>query len=258
MGINVNMDYSTLFSSLNSSSSTDYTSSLSGLLSEYNGIRNGSYSKLVKAYYQKIDNESSDDTSDTEETNSTSALNNSAQETASKIASSAKELSDSADALKSSGSDSVFKKKFIQTTNADGTTESGYNYDTSAITKAVKNFVSDYNSLVKSSSDSTDSTTITRTSFLKNITNNYSDGLSQIGITVNDNGTLTLDSDKLSSSNMEAIAALFTGSNGYASQVSTYASLIENSASLSTTGSAYNSTGAYTASGYSSITDLFT
>jgi len=263
MSINVNMDYSTLFSSLpgasGSSSTSNLYSSLSNLMNDYAEIRNGSYSKLVKAYYAKIDSESSDSTDETEDTDSTSSSSSvtTAAQTASQIASDAKELGDAADKLSSSSS-SIYDKKFTTTTNEDGTTSSSYEYDTSKITSAVKSFVKEYNSLINSTSDSMDSTTITRASFLKNITNNYSDALSQIGITVNSStGKLSVDSDKLSSANMETVKTIFSGNNGYGSQVSTYASLIESASASQTSGSSYTNSGGYSTSGYSSITDLF-
>ncbi len=264
MSINVNMDYSTLFSSLpgtsGSSSTSNLYSSLSNLMNDYAEIRNGSYSKLVKAYYAKIDSESSDSTDEAKDTDSTSTTSSSvtsAAKTASQIASDAKELGDVSDKLSSSSSN-IYDKKFTTTTNEDGTTSSSYEYDTSKITSAVKSFVKEYNSLINSTSDSMDSTTITRASFLKNITNNYSDALSQIGITVNSStGKLSVDSDKLSSANMETVKTVFSGNNGYGSQVSTYASLIESASASQTSGSSYTNSGGYSTSGYSSITDLF-
>ena len=79
MGINVNMDYSTLFGSLpGANSSNNIMSGLSGMLSDYSSIRNGSYGKLVSAYYKKIENENSDSTdkADKSSKNRTEVLKN--------------------------------------------------------------------------------------------------------------------------------------------------------------------------------------
>ena len=53
--MNLNYNVSTLFSSLNTGS-TSGTSGLSSVLSDYGAIRNGSYGKLLKAYYNNVDN----------------------------------------------------------------------------------------------------------------------------------------------------------------------------------------------------------
>ncbi|MCR4901898.1 MAG: flagellar filament capping protein FliD [Butyrivibrio sp.] len=246
MGINVNMDYSTLFSSLSGSSSTDNLYSLTSSISDYASIRNGSYGKLVKAYYEKIDSESEDDSSS--DTSSTSSSSSSTKTDSAKaytnIVSDADDLQESAAKLNSSGSSSVFGKEYIKDSE---TGNMNYDYNTSKITSAVKSFVSDYNSLIKSASKVTDSTVSTRASYMQKVTSNYEDALSQIGITLNDNGTLSVDSDKLSSSNMEAVKSVFGGSSGYAYQVSSAASLIESGATsaASSAGSSYTANGSY-------------
>ena len=67
---------STLFSSVGSKKSTSasYTGldNLAGTLSDFASIRKGSYTKLIRAYYEKVDTDSSDESSSvTDKNNST-------------------------------------------------------------------------------------------------------------------------------------------------------------------------------------------
>ena len=97
-------------------------------LGDYAAIKNGSYKKLLKAYYAKQDAEKSTISSD--------AMKNSSL------------VKSSADAL----------KKSANALNNEALWEKKEDYDWDAITKAVKSFVDDYNSLVKlaGNSDSKD------------------------------------------------------------------------------------------------------
>lgn len=241
MGINVNMDYSTLFSSLNGKASTDYVSGLAGLVSDMNSIQNGSYSKLVGAYYEKLEKEgrttknSSDDDGKVSERLSNTRLYNT-------VKSEAGALSDSAEALYSSGSDSIFQKKLTTTGEGDDK-QTGYAYDESKIISAAQNFVKNYNSLIKDGASASDSTTSSRISDLSRITSSFADKLSKIGISVDDEkGTLSINTDKMKSAGMDAVKSVLGNRNGYAHQVASTADRIETAAK-----SAVNSKSIYNA-----------
>ena len=246
MGINVNMDYSTLFSSL-SGNSSNYLSSLTSSFADYASIRNGSYGKLVKAYYAKVGSDNSD--SDSSESTSSASSNKSSTVTSesknySNVVSKSDNLQDAADKLSSTNSASVFTKEYIKDSESGNMT---YDYNSSKVTSAVKDFIKDYNALLNSTGKVTDATVSARTGYLKKVTSNYEDALSQIGINTNSDGTLTVDSDKLKASSMESVKNVFGGSSGYAYQVSSAASLIESGAAsaASTSGSSYTSSGSY-------------
>ncbi|MBQ8627581.1 MAG: hypothetical protein IJ419_15670, partial [Agathobacter sp.] len=117
---------STLFSSVGST--TDSTSNgLYGInLADYASIKNGSYSKLMKAYYAQDDADASKANSknDTDDTDQTLA----------EIKSTTASLKESAQALYSSKS--LFEK------NTDG------EYDMEAIYEKVNAFIEDYNAAV--------------------------------------------------------------------------------------------------------------
>ena len=243
MGINVNMDYSTLFGSLNGSSSTNYLSGLTSLVSDMNSIKNGSYGKLVGAYYQKLAKEGKsvnphDDTSDTK---TSERLKNSRLYNT--VRSDANSLSQKAESFVSSGSGSIFS----------GSTEVD-----DKVTSAVSDLVKGYNSLMKDGADASDSTTSDRLGALDKISESYSQKLSSIGITYDDEkGTLSLNKDALKEAGIDKVRSVLGGRTGYAYQVSSAASRVE-TAAKSAASSGYNASATSTAnSGYSSILDSY-
>lgn len=264
MGINVNMDYSTLFGSLpGANSSNNIMSGLSGMLSDYSSIRNGSYGKLVSAYYKKIENENSDSTDKTDKssknrTETTTEKSKAAEKKQySAISSNAKGVASDVDKLTKTGDDSVYSKSWQNVTNEDGTESKVYDYNMGKITNAVSGFVKDYNSLVGSASDVSDVTTSARAEYLSKITSSYENELSSIGISVNDDGKLSLNKDKLKEAGAEAIQNVFTQKAGYGYKISQAATSLETSASRAASStSTYSKTG-LTNTDFSSIMDSF-
>ena len=262
MGINVNMDYSTLFSSMSGGSkNTNYMSGLSSMLSDYSSIKNGSYGKLVSAYYKKIDSDSAssdktDKSSDSEKT-ATEKSQAAEKKQYSAISSNAKDVSSKIETLTKTGDGSVFDKTWQTTKNEDGTEAKVFDYDSSKISSAVSNFVSSYNKLVDSSGDVSDVTTSTRASYLTKITNSYKSELSSIGITVKDDGKLSLDKDKLKAAGAEAVENIFTQKAGFGYKVSQAATSLETSASRAASSSSTYSKSGTINSDLSSILDSF-
>ena len=247
MGINVNMDYSTLFSSLNGKASTDYVSGLAGLVSDMNSIQNGSYSKLVGAYYEKLEKEGRTTKNTADDDKVSERLSNT--RTYNTVKNDANALSDSAETLYSSGSDSIFQKKQITTGEGDEK-KTEYGYDESKIISAAQSFVKNYNSLIKDGASASDSTTSSRLSDLSKITDSFAGKLSKIGITVDEEkGTLSLNTDKMKSAGMDAVKSVLGNRNGYAHQVASTADRIENAAkSAVNSKSIYNASASTTAS----------
>ena len=100
------------------------TSDLLGIsYSDYATIQNGSYTKLMKAYYTK---EASGDSSSSSDSSKTLA----------NIESAAEDLKKASETLRTNGDKSLFTKK--QTTDKDGNVS--YEYDTDKIYKAVSDF----------------------------------------------------------------------------------------------------------------------
>ncbi|MDD3417776.1 MAG: hypothetical protein PHY47_27940, partial [Lachnospiraceae bacterium] len=126
---NTSLDYSAL---LGTSSGNEVTGGIS--LSDYASIKNGSYGKLLKAYYAKQDAEKGSGTGDTKQRLTVMKSN-------------ADALKKSAEALNSD--DLWEKKKITKKDETTGVETESEDYDWDAITKAVKSFVDDYNSVVE-------------------------------------------------------------------------------------------------------------
>ena len=132
---NNNVDFSALFSGTSDSSSVGNTN----MLSDYAAIKNGSYGKLMKAYYAKQDAEKLSGKGDT-------------SQRLTLMKTSADSLKKSADALNDS---SLWEKKKIKKKDEKtGEEIEVEDYDWDKITKAVKSFVEDYNDVVKEAGES--------------------------------------------------------------------------------------------------------
>ena len=132
---NSNVDFSALFSGTSDSSSVGNTN----MLSDYAAIKNGSYGKLMKAYYAKQDAEKLSGKGDT-------------SQKLTLMKTSADSLKKSADALNDS---SLWgKKKIKKKDEKTGEEIEVEDYDWDKITKAVKSFVEDYNDVVKEAGES--------------------------------------------------------------------------------------------------------
>lgn len=263
MGINVNMDYSSLFSSLPGAGSTNnIMNGLSGMLSDYSSIRNGSYGKLVSAYYKKIEKEDSDTSEKTEKNQRRTQTQTEKSRAAEKkqyssISSNAKSVASDLEKLTKDGDSSAYTKSWQTVKNEDGNDTRVFDYNTSKITNAVSGFIRDYNALVDASSNVSDVTTSARADYLSKITKSYQNELSSIGINVKDNGKLSLDKDKLSAAGAEAIANVFTQKAGFGYKVSQAATSIETSATRAASSSSTYSRAGLANTDFSSIMDSF-
>ena len=242
-GINVNMDYSGLFGSLNKGgSSLGGVNSLAGLLSDYSQIRSGTYRQTVKAYYAKVVNaeeegsEKSEKSDKTKKYNEYTGMSETGKEM-SKLADNAKKLSDAADTLTAtSGKDSLYT-----------------NYDSGKALTAVKDFVSGYNKVYGGASGAADTNLQTRAKFMNSLTVSSEKDLAAIGITKGTDGKLSVDDEAFKKASLSDVKKVFSGRNSYAASVASSANLIDSSATR-----AASSNGNYTAnatyqSNYNSI-----
>lgn len=225
----------TLFSSLGGSSSS--TSSGSSILADYASIRSGSYYKLLKAYYSS----DSDSTISKIAESSTSTSKDSAKKLTS-IESAGEDLKESVDALITNGTNSVFKQ--VTTKAEDGTTTTGY--QTEAIYKKVNAFVEDYNNLIEATEDINTGSVTRRISQMIRLTDSNEKSLSDIGITVNSDNTLSIDKDTFLASDMSKVKNLFNGTASYAYNVGVQASMVDYYAQYEASkANTYNSSGSY-------------
>ena len=242
MGIRINVnarqDYSYLFQSM----TTSRGNSLGNLnfLSDYASIKNGSYGKLMKAYYAKDAADKAASTGKDTETkkNSISTAADSAK-TLSEIEKAADTMKESADSLLVKGSKSVFRKKNEKATVSE-------EYDTDAIYKAVSGFVTDYNDLLSKTSAASSKNLQSKADTLAAVTSANAKLLSRVGITVNSDRSLSLDEEAFKKSDMGTVKNLFGTTGAYGYKVSAQASMIDYTAAKeSTRSNTYTANGTY-------------
>ena len=213
----------------NTSSNSSYTSGLYSSLSEYSTIRTGAYKKLLNSYFSKTQSTKASQTGTNYQVKGNSTVEKK-QLT---------EVKDAADSLYSSAA------KLTDTSSTKSLFKNAQSV-TGEISSAVKNFVNDYNSLVEEAADTSNSRVTGKVSFMTSQTNAYKSSLENIGITINDDKTLTVDEKKLNSADVNDVKKLFNGSSSMAYQTFVRASSISSAAeNASTTSGLYGSDGAY-------------
>ena len=208
---NSNVDYSALFGGTSDSSSVGNTN----MLSDYAAIKNGSYGKLMKAYYAKQDAEKLSGKGDT-------------SQKLTLMKTSADSLKKSADALNDS---SLWEKKKIKKKDEKTGEEIAVeDYDWDKITKAVKSFVEDYNDVVREAGESNTKDVLRNASWMTGMTDKNSNMLAKIGITIGKGNKLELDEGALKQADISSLKTIFTGYNSFVSKISQKATGISNAA----------------------------
>lgn len=200
MAINgLNSGTNDIYSSIFGTSSSSSTGNTFSLGDQYM-IRNGTYKKLMKAYYttDETESESSDSTEDTD--SKTSLLG---------VKANAASLNNSLEDLKKT---SLFE--------AAGEDEEGNKtYDREKILDAVKSFVEDYNDYIKSSGDLDNVSLLRKSVKMTKLTDINSGLLSQVGIEIKGDNTLELDEEQLNEAKITTLTTLFNGVGSYGDQV---------------------------------------
>lgn len=210
MGISINVqaktDYSYLFSGLGTAAGN---AASSNWLADYAAIKNGSYGKLMKAYYAKDSSDEVKSAAKSSTVNQSSALSKDDTKTLSKVLSTTDALKESADKLIATDKKSVF---------AEGDTEAIYN--------AVNGFVADYNSVISAAGSASSDAIASRVRNMSNITSINSRSLEQMGIKVNDDKTLSIDKEAFLSADMDKVKNMFNDRGSYGYTMSAQASYI--------------------------------
>lgn len=198
MGISFNNDYSFLFGTASSSTASGTFS-----LSDYAMIKNGTYKKLMKAYYADENNSfvnsivgkkvaSEDNTVEIK-----------------KLQSAASALSDSAEKLYENKGNELYK---------EGNEEK--------LLDAVSTFVKDYNSMVDvAGSSENDKVLRTGSNMISNTAANYK-SLASLGITIGTDNKLSLDEETFKKANTSTVKSVFQGVGSFAYRTDSYASYI--------------------------------
>ena len=207
ISIQAKTDYSYLFSGLSTSSGSSSVGNLN-FLSDYAAIKNGSYGKLMKAYYAETDGTStkSQVSSLVNKTNSTSKDDT---KTLANVESSTDALKESADKLLEKGSKSVWAEE-----------------DMEKIYSAVSDLVKDYNSVLDTMDDVNSTSILSRA---KNLTQNTAINeklLAKVGVTINEDNSLAIDKEAFMEADLATVKSVFTGNSSFAYRVATYASFM--------------------------------
>ena len=229
------MDFSGLFSYGNNNNSSS-SMSMYSLLADYSSITSGTYRKLVKAYYAEDSGKStSSSKSSTEATEAKKDLVS--------IQSKADALKKSINALMDNGKDSLFNLVEVKD---EETGKTSMQYDTDKIYDAVKKLVDDYNSLVGQVGKSDNSSILRKGVTMVGDMVGYAQSLKKIGITVNEDNTMTLDEEKFKKANMKDVQNMFSGNISIGSKLFQKASDIYNLAkNAASSDSLYNRKASY-------------
>ncbi len=234
MGIKINVsnnrDYSQLFQSISSNGS-----GLGNLnfLSDYASIKNGSYAKLMKSYYgtkQSSAAESGKKSSSGNvlekilEEKKNPKVSKDVQEANANLTTGLSNLKTSVSALQNG-------KTYTDTENGQSAEDK--------VVSAMKNFVSNYNDVVKAAKGSTLSNKTAYVANMMSTTAANADKLSEIGININSNGTLELNEAKLKVAGTSKVQDLFSADNimSYGSTIASRLRFAGAAASTNTTDS---------------------
>lgn len=234
ISIKAKTDYSSLFGSLSNNQNNGLN------LADYASIKNGSYGKLMKAYYTKDSASSVDSTNDKQKKSDvleqlvggkkSSATN--AKDTGvtlSKLESATSKLSNSAQKLSDAKS---YEKE-----------------DKDALFESATSFVKSYNELLSASGMSDNKNVTSTTNSITTFSNAFKKSLSEIGITVGDDKKLSIDEKSFKKADVSQIKKLFEGNGSYGGMVKANADTINKTAQTE----AKKLSGVYQASGnYSS------
>ncbi len=229
---------SSYFSSFFGNSSTSGTSGTSGsssMLTDYYSIKNGSYKKLLRAYYAKENS--------SESTSKTSSVSSDDKKQLSLTKSNSESLAKSAATLLDKSSKSVFNK--VSKTDAE-TGKTTSEYDVDKIYSAVKSFVDNYNKTIDSAEDVDTDSILKKTLWMVNETKVYENALSKVGIKIGDDNKLSIDETKFKKADMRDVKDLFNESASFGAKVFKKASDINSLSNTAINGnSLYNSSAKY-------------
>lgn len=209
-----NSSVSTLFSSLNQNNASG-SATVAGInLSDYASIKNGSYNKLMKKYYTGEKKTLSDD----------------------ELENYKKKLDVTSDKA------AAFASKTNDLIDMDFSED-----NREKVTAGINSFVDSYNSLLSNASSSNNSKIIKEAEWMKNLVGSYTRELSGVGISVDADGKLAVDKEKLAKADMTDLKSAFgINVNNFASKVLYKGEQIFSLAkTYGSSSNAYTSSGAY-------------
>ena len=189
---------------------------------QYASIRNGSFKSALKAYYAS---EASKKNTKTDENGNTTISGKDSVQALTRMQTSTKELSESANKLLAKGSKSVFAT--TKKTDSGGKEYDAYDYDKDKIYKAVKGFVDSYNSMIDNTVSTNTSNIASATAGMINLTDENKGLLSSIGISVSsEDYKLTISEEDFKKADMGTVKSMFNSTGSYGYQVASRASMV--------------------------------
>ena len=192
-------------SGINTNSLFGNTSGLAGMLGDYSAIRSGSYGKLMKSYYGE---QKSSISSGSGSSRSKTVLDEVLEERRNPKES--KEVS--AANSKLSTSVSTFKNALgtLQSENTYKDTENGLDAR-SKVENALKSYVSAYNDAVTTAKKSTNLNMTSNVAGAMEASKASVEALSELGISMNTDGTLAFDANKFKTIELDTVKNAFDG-----------------------------------------------
>lgn len=247
-----NFNVGNLFSGFGSGSSG--IGGLGGLLSDYNSIRNGSYGKLLKAYYGGMNNTSAkpaySKVAKRDDYNYNTSTAKDSASTIKELQSTTDKLTASAKELYTTGSKSVFNKKDVKDEDGNVVKDSRgvpkQEYDVDKIYKSVKKFVDNYNGVLEAADKSADRKVQNSVIGMINYTKQESNMLGKLGISIGSDYQLSIDEDTFKKADMNVAKSLFNGTGSYAYTIGSKSAMANNYADLEASrANTYNRYGNY-------------
>ncbi len=185
----------------------------------YAAIKNGSYGKLVKSYYAGTDRQVANEKAASQKAadSSKSKAKEEVDKTGlTQIKKDADELKSAAEAL---DKDDLWKK-------------TGDKLDMDKVSGAVKDFATNYNKVIEQASKVSSKEISQDVKYMTQMTDTFSKVLNKIGVTVEEDGKLSVDEDKLKKADEATLKTLFDGFGTYGSQIADKATSINRDADL--------------------------
>ncbi len=216
MNLSTGNDYSFLFGGQSSA-----TESSGFSLNDYASIKNGSYGKLMKAYYKEQKNGGKSAEEVKQETQTKGVEYSETASLADKFDKSVSKLLNSSD---------LFELKEVTEKNEDGVENTKFEYDRDAILSAVKDFAKSYNDLMSKATKSTNKNVARRAENLAGQVTNYYKQLKAAGIEINEDGTLKVNEDTIKNADVSALKRAFNGKDSMLGQIASKVDQIGNAA----------------------------
>lgn len=249
MGVNINVgmdqDYSYLFQNLSGGSEN------LNFLSDYASIKNGSYSKLMKAYYgtAQSSNTKVSDVAGSSAAAASKSTKSSSKTVLDKILDAKKNPKVSSDTQKANANLTSGLSRLngsLSTLKNEGTYTDTENGQSAAdkVVSAVKAYVSDYNNVINAAKGSTMTNKTAYVANMMSTTAANADKLSEIGVRVNSNGTLEINEEKLKAVDLSKVQELFSSDvTSYGSTVGSRVQFAGGASSGTSAADAVDSTG---------------